>query len=101
MKEIVPGEMMVAKASEEEMNRVIAEANAEVWVSAINTAQAVTVSGKTPSVERLYVHCKDKGVKVTRLNMVKYPFHSPWMNDYAIHFERENHLLPIERKAEA
>ena len=89
MNEIVPGEMMVAKASEEEMNHLIVEANSEVWVSAINTACAVTVSGKTGSIERLYIHCKNKGVKVSRLTMIKYPFHSPWMNDYATHFDEE------------
>ena len=87
--EIVPGEMMVAKTSEEEMNQLIVEANAEVWVSAINASCAVTVSGKTGSIERLYIHCKNKGVKVSRLTMIKYPFHSPWMNDYATHFDEE------------
>jgi acyl transferase domain-containing protein len=89
MMHIVPGEMMVAKASEEEMNQLIRETNTEVWVSAINTEHAVTVSGKTEYIERLYFHCKTKGVKVSRLASIKYPFHSSWMNDYANRFEKE------------
>jgi acyl transferase domain-containing protein len=89
MKEITPGEMMVAKASEEEMKQLITDTNTEVWVSAINAEHAVTVSGKTEQIERLYLHCKSKGVKVTRLAAIKYPFHSPWMNDYANRFEKE------------
>jgi acyl transferase domain-containing protein len=89
MKNIVPGEMMVAKASEEQMTHLIRETNAEGWISAVNTACVVTVSGKTEHIERLYLHCKSKGVKVTRLSMIKYPFHSPWMNDYANRFEEE------------
>jgi len=89
MEHIVPGEIMVAKASEEEMNQLIRESNTEAWVSAINTSQAVTVSGETDPIVKLYLYCKNKGVKVSRLTMVKYPFHSPWMNDYANRFEEE------------
>lgn len=81
------GEMMAIFASEARVATAIAAYDEQVTISAINSPEHITISGKREAVHSLALELETEGIKTQSLH-VSHAFHSPLMEPIIETFEQ-------------
>lgn len=81
------GEMVAVFASEARVATAIATYNGQVTISAINSPEQITISGKREAVQSLALELEIEGIKTQSLQ-VSHAFHSPLMEPIIDTFEQ-------------
>ena len=87
------GEMVVALASEDLVREELAKAEDDIAIAAVNSPQAIVVSGARPAVRALVTRLGQLGIACRPLR-VSHAFHSPLMDPMLDAFEEAASRVP-------